>query len=98
MREELRELEDEMLEAGGETRGAFIDEVGDLLFAVVNLARKLAIDPRTALAQANAKFARRFERVKRLAAARGIDLGRASLPALDKLWEEAKSEELGRSR
>ncbi len=65
------------------------------MFAVVNLARKLAIDPATALERANEKFERRFGAVERLAVSRGIDLGRASLEALDELWEEVKG---GRSR
>ncbi|HKW40658.1 MAG TPA: MazG nucleotide pyrophosphohydrolase domain-containing protein [Gemmatimonadales bacterium] len=89
--EELRELEDELLEAGGETRDAFADEVGDLLFAVVNLARKLDIDPGAALAQATGKFERRFEQVKQLARARGLKIGKASLEQLDRLWDEVKA-------
>ena len=66
------------------------DEIGDLLFAVVNLSRKLAIDPRAALERANEKFTRRFEAVERLAAERGVDVGRASLEELDRLWDEVK--------
>src|SRR2546430_201242 len=67
------------------------DELGDLLFAVVNLARKLAIDPRAALERANDKFTRRFEAVERLAEQRGLDLGRAGLADLDRLWDEVKA-------
>jgi uncharacterized protein YabN with tetrapyrrole methylase and pyrophosphatase domain len=80
VREEIAELEREPIEG----------ELGDLLFAVVNLARKLGIDPDHALARANDKFRRRFEALERLAASRGLDLGRASLEALDELWEEVK--------
>jgi len=90
VREEIAELE---REAGGGKRNALLDEVGDLLFAVVNLARKLAIDPATALEGANEKFVRRFEAVERLAAARGLVMGRASLEQLDQLWEETKATE-----
>jgi ATP diphosphatase len=60
------------------------------LFAVVNLARKLNVEPRQALERANAKFTRRFEQIEALAEARGIQIGRASLEELDKLWEEVK--------
>jgi uncharacterized protein YabN with tetrapyrrole methylase and pyrophosphatase domain len=61
-----------------------------VLFAVVNLARKLGIEPSQALERANDKFTRRFEQVERLAAQRGLELGRASLEELDVLWEEVK--------
>jgi len=87
VKEETAELE---REAGGGTRDALADEVGDLLFAVVNLARKLGIDPSAALKRANEKFTRRFEAVERLAAARGLVMGRTSLEELDALWEEVK--------
>src|SRR6266702_2701100 len=87
VKEEIAELQRET-EKG--TRERLEDEVGDLLFAVVNLARKLEIDPRAALEQANDKFTRRFEQVERLAEARGLELGRASLDELDELWEEVK--------
>ncbi|MGH7548398.1 MAG: nucleoside triphosphate pyrophosphohydrolase [Gemmatimonadales bacterium] len=96
VKEEVAELEREMREPGGGSREALQDELGDLLFAVVNLARKLDVDPRAALEQANDKFQRRFEQMERLAAARGVDLGRASLEALDELWEEVKRSGKGR--
>ena len=87
VREELVELE---RETGAGRRDAIADEIGDLLFAVVNLARKLETDPRAALAQATAKFQGRFEAVKRLAAERGLDVRLASLQQLDELWDEVK--------
>jgi MazG family protein len=87
VKEEIAELE---RETGKGQRERLEDEVGDLLFAVVNLARKLAIDPRAALEKANDKFARRFEAVERLAEERGVDVGRASLEQLDRLWDEVK--------
>lgn len=65
-------------------------ELGDLLFAVANLARHLGVDPDTALARANDKFAARFRIVEGLAAARGLPLRDLSLDELDGLWEEAK--------
>jgi uncharacterized protein YabN with tetrapyrrole methylase and pyrophosphatase domain len=72
---------------------SLVDEIGDLLFAVVNLARKARVQPTTALDRANAKFRRRFEGIERLAAERGIDVSTAGLEALDKLWEEMKAGE-----
>lgn len=70
-------------------------EVGDLLFAVVNLARKLRVQPTVALDAANKKFRRRFEGIEALAADRGIDLASAGLAKLDELWEEMKAGERG---
>ena len=69
-----------------------IDEIGDLLFAVVNLARKLHVQPHTAMDRANRKFRARFEAVERLATQRGIDMATAGLETLDGLWEEVKRE------
>jgi len=91
VKEETVELEVEMRDAGSGMRDSLQDEIGDLLFAVVNLARKLAIDPRAALERANDKFRRRFEGVERLAAERGVDMGRANLEQLDRLWDEVKA-------
>jgi len=90
VKEETGELEREM---GTADRAAATRELGDLLFAVVNLARKLGIDPRAALEGANAKFVRRFEQVERLATERGVELGRATLEDLDRLWDEIKNGE-----
>ncbi len=66
-------------------------ELGDLLFATVNVARHLRIDPELALRAATDKFRTRFEGVERLAAERSIDLRGADLPTLDALWEEVKA-------
>jgi uncharacterized protein YabN with tetrapyrrole methylase and pyrophosphatase domain len=81
--------------AGGQPGGPpdprIEEEVGDLLFSVVNLARKLGVAPDNALQKANRKFTDRFAAVERLAAARGIDMHRAGLDLLDRLWEEAKT-------
>ncbi|MEQ9638858.1 MAG: nucleoside triphosphate pyrophosphohydrolase [Alphaproteobacteria bacterium] len=78
--------------AGGDT-AALTDEIGDLLFSVVNLARHLNVDPEGALRAGNAKFERRFHRLEALAAERGVNLRTADLAALDALWETAKAEE-----
>lgn len=66
------------------------EEIGDLLFAVVNLARKLGVEPGQALERANDKFRARFAGVERLAAERGLALGDATLAQLDALWDEVK--------
>ena len=69
---------------------AITEEVGDLLFAVVNVARHLRIDPEVALRAATQKFRDRFEQVEALARARQIDLHDADLATLDRLWDEIK--------
>jgi len=70
---------------------ALIGEIGDLLFAVVNLARKAGVQPGVALDRANRKFRSRFAEVERLAAERGIDVSAAGLETLDALWDEVKT-------
>jgi len=67
------------------------EELGDLLFSVVNLARKLKLNPETALAAANRKFERRFRAIETLAEQRGLELEKMSLPQMDELWVEAKA-------
>ena len=88
--EVLRELAHEAESADDARRARLRAEVGDLLFAVVNLARKAGIDPSGALDGANRKFRTRFGTVERLAAERGLELHTTGLAALDELWEEAK--------
>jgi nucleoside triphosphate diphosphatase len=85
--EEVAEIEVELARNAGSDR--LEDEVGDLLFAAANLARKLDIEPETALRRATAKFERRFRRVETLAQERGV--GR-DLDALEALWQEVKRE------
>ncbi len=104
VREELAEVEAEITKHGAqfETHGvpsadprhaALESELGDLLFAVVNLCRKAGTHSSLALDKANAKFQARFEAIEKLAAARGIDVKAAGLEALDKLWDEVKASE-----
>ena len=83
--EEVAEIEGEM--QSGATHDRLEDEIGDLLFAVANLARKLEVEPETALRRATAKFERRFRQVETLAVERGA--GR-DLDALEALWQEVK--------
>ena len=107
VREELAEVEAELARrprrararpgrsqhAGTAPSDALAQEIGDLLFAVVNLARKAGVDPGSALDRANRKFRDRFEAVERLAERRGLDLDQAGLEALDRLWDEVKAGE-----
>ena len=69
------------------------EEMGDLLFAAANLARKLDIDAEAALRAANAKFERRFRGMESLSAARGVPFERLDLAAQEKLWQEMKRRE-----
>jgi MazG family protein len=69
------------------------DELGDVLFAVVNVCRKAGVHPALALDRANVKFATRFGAVERVAAERGLKVGEATLAQLDALWDEVKSRE-----
>jgi ATP diphosphatase len=108
MREELAEVEQELERHPAESApGAsadpnaprpapaeqLIDELGDLLFTVVNLTRKAGVEPGIALDRANRKFRERFERVEAMAEARGIDLAGVGLERLDQLWDEVKAGE-----
>lgn len=88
IREEIAELEAEL--DNDAPAAAREEELGDLLFAVANLARQLEIEPETALRRATAKFERRFRRVEALAKERGIG---GDLDALEALWQEVKRKE-----
>jgi ATP diphosphatase len=90
IREEADEIEAE-LDRGDKNRMAA--EVGDLLFAVVNLARHLDADPEGTLRETNLKFERRFAAIERALARRGKTPKSASLDEMDKLWNEAKAAE-----
>jgi MazG family protein len=93
--EELAEVRDEI--ARGAQPGAhgvpdprLEEELGDLLFSVVNLCRKLGVHPSLALDKANVKFATRFQAVEGLARERGIDVRTAGLARLDEMWDDVK--------
>jgi tetrapyrrole methylase family protein/MazG family protein len=73
------------------TGGDVEDELGDLLFACVNVARHLGVDAEGALRRATAKFGDRFRGVERLAAERGLSLAGADLATLDAIWDEVKA-------
>jgi nucleoside triphosphate diphosphatase len=90
IREEADEIE-AALERGDASE--LESETGDLLFAVVNMARHAGVDPEMALRGTNAKFERRFGYIERALASRGRSLSSASLEEMDSLWNEAKAEE-----
>ncbi|MGQ0663264.1 MAG: nucleoside triphosphate pyrophosphohydrolase [Pseudomonadota bacterium] len=89
--EETRELGAELAQRAPSARIA--EEVGDLLFACVNVARLAGVDAETALRRAIAKFDRRFRRVEAHLAARGETPERSTLAAMDALWNQIKDEE-----
>jgi uncharacterized protein YabN with tetrapyrrole methylase and pyrophosphatase domain len=88
VREELAETEAAM--ASGEHE-AMAEEVGDLLFTVANLARKLKLDPEVLLASANAKFVQRFDAMEDRLSAEGRSLEAASADEMEAAWEAVKS-------
>ncbi len=88
VREEIDELEQTVKES--ETAERVAEELGDLLFSMANLARKLGVDAEHALQDANAKFIRRFEAMERIAGEEGRGLEERSLDELDALWERVK--------
>jgi nucleoside triphosphate diphosphatase len=90
IREEADEIEREL--AAGD-RPAAAAEVGDLLFAVVNLARHLDVDPEAVLRATNGKFERRFAAIERALADRGKTPQTATLEEMDDLWNQAKAAE-----
>jgi ATP diphosphatase len=89
IREEADEIE-AALDADDQSAAA---EVGDLLFAAVNLARHLDADPEAVLRQTNEKFERRFASIERALAARGKAPQNSTLAEMDALWDEAKAQE-----
>jgi MazG family protein len=90
-------VREEIEEVGAELAGAdtvrLEEELGDLLFAIVNLTRLSGVDATTALRRANVKFSRRFGKVESHAADRGIALESAGLELLDAIWNDVKREE-----
>ena len=92
LREELAELEAEV-EAGDHAKAR--EELGDLLFVVANLARKLDVEPEDAVRAANAKFIRRFRSIEAALAAEGRSPQQSDLAEMDRLWDAAKATERG---
>jgi len=88
--EEIAELRQAL--AGGE-KAEIQSELGDLLFTIANVARKVYVNPEEALQSANRKFMRRFESMERTVRGQGKNLDQLSLEEMDKLWDEAKAAE-----
>ena len=98
--EEVAELREAAAASAGEPaagcdRAAVAEEVGDLLFACVNLARHVGVDPEAALRAANAKFTARFLQVEAALANSGRNAADVGLAELDRLWEQAKQAKRG---
>jgi len=96
--EELQELRQAIHGSGEDAspearKAAIKDEIGDVLFSLVNLARKLEIDPEAALAGTNLKFRRRFGAVEEGLKEKDLPFGEATLEDMDALWNEAKRRE-----
>jgi uncharacterized protein YabN with tetrapyrrole methylase and pyrophosphatase domain len=81
------------LAISGELRERLEDEVGDLFFVLVNIARYLSLDPESALRRTNRKFRRRFQWVEQRLQQAGTPLPQASLEELESLWQESKQQE-----
>lgn len=90
IKEEIKEVE-EAIKSGEKNK--IEEEVGDLLFSIVNLARFLKIDPESALRSTNRKFEERFKKLEKIAKERGKQLKDMSLSEMDTLWEDIKNEE-----
>nr|WP_207160538.1 nucleoside triphosphate pyrophosphohydrolase [Rhodospirillum rubrum] len=92
LHEELGELQEEL---AGRDQERIIEEMGDLLFVVVQLARSLDVDSETALRRANAKFDRRFRHVESRLAESGRGPADSTLEEMEELWRDAKRRERG---
>ena len=93
--EKLAEEAQEIVEAqgAGASQEKIVEEVGDLLFVVANLARHLRVDPEAALRAANEKFSRRFRFIEQALSEQGRTTADASLDEMEALWQQAKSSE-----
>jgi MazG family protein len=91
--EEVEELRAAAAEHDDAAAAHWAEEFGDLLFVLVNVARKRGVEAEAAMRAANAKFRRRFASVERQVAARGVALRDLDFATLDQLWDAAKAEE-----
>ncbi|HBM51412.1 MAG TPA: nucleoside triphosphate pyrophosphohydrolase, partial [Marinobacter sp.] len=97
LHEEIDELKEawQAAEDGTGERDAVEDELGDLLFVCVNLARFMKVNPEQALKRTNRKFEMRFRAIEEILAAEGRDMDEESLEALDAIWQRVKGVEKG---
>jgi uncharacterized protein YabN with tetrapyrrole methylase and pyrophosphatase domain len=91
IQEEVDELREVVDSPGGLDRTRAEDEMGDLLFSIANLSRKLGIEPETALRKANDKFTRRFADVEAAIAETGRVMAEMTIEELEVEWKRAKS-------
>ena len=93
LHEEVDELKEALLETPATSEGSRIEqEVGDLLFVAVNIARFLHIDPETALRKTNQKFVSRFRHIEHRLREAGKDFSQSNLEEMERFWQEAKKE------
>jgi len=97
LKEEIAEVESE-LNAKAHDQERLMDEIGDLLFCVVNLARKTGIDPELALKSTNQKFTNRFNYIEQTLVLNGLNIESARLDEMERLWVEAKTKSQGHSK
>jgi ATP diphosphatase len=93
LQEEIRELQDELSQSGEEKNARVEEEVGDLFFVLVNLARHLSVDPESALKKTNRKFRRRFGSMEKQLRGSGKTPSEASMEELEGLWQQVKEAE-----
>ena len=91
VKEELNEVIEEMNNDKALNKDHLEGEIGDLLFAVINLARKTNIDPEQALSKTNRKFVQRFNYIENQAKTNNLDLEHTSIEQMENWWNEAKS-------
>ena len=96
LQEEIGELE-EAIAAPLKDQAHIAEELGDMLFVVANLCRKLSVDPEEALRNANAKFVKRFSGMEELARKLGQDFASLSLDEQEALWTDVKKAERGQA-
>ncbi len=93
VKEEIAEVDQELVHGAGPDNTALAEELGDLMFALVNVVRKAGLQPETILRQANQKFERRFRGVEQQLAGSETPVGRASLEQMEQAWQWVKQQE-----
>ena len=94
IREELDEVEEAINEGGANQQNENLaEEIGDLLFAVTNLTRKIGMDSESLLAAANQKFINRFNKVEKILEKQGTNVVEADIQCMEKAWEKVKNKD-----